>query len=188
MTKVSGKTVPMHVFCTGCGTQLGTYDLRKSAATLFKWKLNITSYTLIDTAPESVLPSLSHCVAAALAATQAHSGSAKMVLLGDKETLSLWVLNPHLTYSCNTQAKVPAMKILFHSEPSDVEEITLPDAIIKEIRDILTKSSLALPPGERTFAKGNWSVGLLERWEPPKVVSDLPPVSTFITMPGESLI
>jgi hypothetical protein len=53
---------------------------------------------------------------------------------------------------------------LLTSMASNVQEISLPEEVIKAADDCLLRSSELLPVQERTFKE--WQVGLLERWEP----------------------
>lgn len=114
-------------------------------------------------------PTLSHCLAAALIATQARSGSAKVVLQGLEDALTIWVLNGHIKFSCMEKGKqkVPAMKLLFRDDAMDEDEISLPDVVVKQVRDILKESNKYLPPDEKTKVVDGqlWTVALLERVE-----------------------
>lgn len=114
-------------------------------------------------------PTLSHCLAAALVATQARSGSAKVVLQGVQDALTIWVLNAHIKFSCMEKGKqkVPAMKLLFRNNAMDEDEIPLPDVAVKQVRGILEESNKYLPRDERTkMVDGQlWTVALLERVE-----------------------
>lgn len=164
--------------CPGCGTQLGHFDTRRDGVSLFKWKLNLAA----DDGPAPDPPSLSQCLAAALVANQARSGSAKVVLQGESEAITVWILNPHIKFSsCRVQslqqeqqqqtkaaAAGAAMKLLYQDRAmEDEDEIDLPDEAIREIRQTLRESSGYLPPDERTKQfgpKGDaWTVTLLER-------------------------
>lgn len=154
--------------CVSCAAHLGFFDFRKNGVLLFKWKLAIR-----DPASNTLLPdppTLSQCLAAALVATHARSGSAKVVLQGDEEAITIWVLNPHIKFSCKAKQKVPAIKLLFRNTAMDEEEINLPDEVVKEVRDILEESTQYLPPDEKTKKMFNgqdgvWKVALLERIE-----------------------
>lgn len=154
--------------CPGCTTQLGHFEHRKNGASLFKWKLKIVDDASVSTASPNA-PTLSHCLAAALLATQARSGAGKVVLQGEGEAITIWVLNPHIKFSCMEKQKVPAMKLLFQSKAMDEEEIDLPDEIVKEVYSILQESNRYLPPDEKSKVvpgqDGAWAVALLERIE-----------------------
>lgn len=116
-------------------------------------------------------PTLSHCLAAALVATQARYGSAKVVLQGEKEAVTVWILNPSIRFSCLAKQGVPAMKLLYRSGAfDDVEEINITDEAIREIKAVLEVGNTYLPPDEKIKAFGGeeetWTVSLLERWQP----------------------
>lgn len=158
----------MDAHCHRCKTQLGRLDNRKHGLSLFKWKLNLVgqagskkdSYLLVT-------PSLSRCLAAALIATQARSGSAKVVLQGEKEAVTVWILNPNVKFSCSAKQGVYAMKLLFQPKTMDEEEILLPDQVVREVTRILERGNEYLPldEKERQFnpVEGPWRVSLLER-------------------------
>lgn len=114
-------------------------------------------------------PTLSHCLATALIATQARTGSAKVVLQGDKEAITIWILNPHVKFSCKEKQKVSAMKLLFQDRAMDEDEIDLPDGVVEEIRAILHESNGYLPPDEKNkqfnSQEGAWTVALFERMD-----------------------
>lgn len=152
--------------CPVCTTQLGHFDHRRKGVSLFKWKLKIVDDASVSTASLNA-PTLSHCLAAALIATQARSGAGKVVLQGKEEAVTVWVLNPHIKFSCMEKQKVPAMKLLFQSKAMDEEEIDLPDDIVREVRGLLQESNCYLPPDEKTTMvpgqNGAWTVALLER-------------------------
>ena len=154
--------------CPKCKTQLGRPDNRKNGLSLFKWKLNLVGQAGVDN--DSYLlapPSLSQCLAAALIATQARSGSAKVVLQGEEEAVTVWILNPHVRFSCFSKQGVYAMKLLFQPKTTDEEEILLPDQFVLEARGILEQGNAYLPldEKERQFnpVEGPWTVSLLER-------------------------
>jgi hypothetical protein len=102
--------------------------------------------------------------------------------------LSLWVLSPSIRYSATE--KGPSAKQTFTSDgqaqdgklamkvfwqevsgqhveslagANGVEELVLPHEALSEIRNILQRTNLYLPPSGRTFQ--HWDVGLLERLE-----------------------
>ncbi|KAK7699669.1 hypothetical protein SLS64_011442 [Diaporthe eres] len=154
--------------CHKCKTQLGRLDNRKNGLSLFKWKLNLVDQAGVDKDSYlSALPSLSQCLAAALIATQARSGSAKVVLQGEKEAVTVWILNPRVKFSCSAKQGVYAMKLLFQPKTMDEEEILLPDQVVREARTILEQGNEYLPldEKERQFnpVEGAWTVSLLER-------------------------
>ncbi|KAH6898694.1 ubiquitin-conjugating enzyme E2-binding protein [Thelonectria olida] len=171
----------LHVFCRGCKTEVGLFNILASSVTLFKWQ--ITCQTL---AP-SHNPGSSECLAATLIATISRSGSSKSILtphiLGSsssepglsRKDVSLWVLNPNVVYASSlVPGSKTAMKILYkdidseegskliESMNSDVQEIALPQVAIKTAREQLEASGLLLPACERAFKE--WNVGLLGRW------------------------
>lgn len=154
--------------CPVCTTQLGHFEHRKNGVSLFKWRLKIVDDASTSTA-SPIAPTLSHCLAAALIATQARSGAGKVVLQGKEEAVTIWVLNSHIKFSCVEKQKVPAMKLLFQNKAMDEEEIDLPDDIVKEVRGLLQQSNRYLPPDEKTTVvpgqNGAWTVALLERIE-----------------------
>lgn len=149
--------------CPGCGTQLGHLDPRKGGVSLFKWKLNLVD----GDAPMPNPPTLSQCLAAALVANQARSGSAKVVLQGERDAITIWVLNPHVRFSCLAKAPTAAMKLLYQDKAMDEDEIDLPDEAIGEVRQTLQEGSRYLPPDEKTkqfnLKEDPWIVTLLER-------------------------
>lgn len=154
--------------CHKCKTQLGRLDSRKNGLSLFKWKLNLVEQGGVCKSPYlSAPPTLSQCLAAALIATQARSGSAKVVLQGVKEAVTVWILNPHVKFSCSAKQGVYAMKLLFQPRTMDEEEILLPDQVVREVRMILERGNEYLPldEKERQFhpMEGPWTVSLLER-------------------------
>lgn len=158
----------LDVLCHNCKTQLGCLDSRKNGLSLFKWKLDLVEQQGIEKGPySSAPPSLSQCLAAALIATQARSGSAKVVLQGAEEAVTVWILNPHVTFSCSAKQGVHAMKLLFQPRTMDEEEMLLPDQVVREIRTILERGNgyLPLDEKERHFhpTEGSWTVSLLER-------------------------
>ncbi|KAJ0114265.1 hypothetical protein J7T55_010653 [Diaporthe amygdali] len=160
------RTLDAH--CHKCKTQLGRVDNRKNGLALFKWKLNLVDQAEAGKSkPSSAPPSLSHCLAAALVATQARSGSAKVVLQGEKEAVTVWILNPHVKFSCSAKQGVYAMKLLFQHKAMDEEEILLPDQVVQEAKKILEQGNEYLPLDEkqRQFnpVDGPWMVSLLEQ-------------------------
>lgn len=130
---------------------------------LFKWKLNLVD----DDTPTPDPPTLSQCLAAALVANQARSGSAKVVLQGERDAITIWVLNPHVRFSCLAKAPIAAMKLLYQDKEMDEDEINLPDEAIGEVRQTLQEGSRYLPPDEKTkqfnLKEDPWIVTLLER-------------------------
>lgn len=154
--------------CHKCKTQLGRLDSRKNGLSLFKWKLDLVEQRAIGKSPYSLAPpSLSKCLAAALIATQARSGSAKVVLQGVQEAVTVWILNPHVKFSCSARQGVHAIKLLFQPRAMDEEEMLLPDQVVREVRTMLERVNgyLPLDEKERHFhpAEGSWTVSLLER-------------------------
>lgn len=154
--------------CHKCKIQLGRLDNRKNGLSLFKWKLRLIEPTSVNNDSYlSAPPSLSQCLAAALIATQARSGSAKVVLQGEKEAVTVWILNPRVKFSCSSKQGVYAMKLLFQPKTMDEEEILLPDQVVREARTILEQGNDYLPPDEKekqfNTVEGPWTVSLLER-------------------------
>lgn len=166
----------LDAFCRGCHSQLGRFDNRKNGVSLFKWKLDMMEHAGTDGFLTSEYrhlsdpPTLSHCLAAALVATQARSGSAKVVLQGEKEAVTVWILNPSIRFSCLAKQGISAMKLLYRSEAMDEEEINVTDEVVGEIKKVLEEGNAYLPPDEKTRAfggeEGTWTVSLLERWQP----------------------
>lgn len=159
----------MTTLCVQCGTQVGQFESRKNGFSLYKWAVDLLNGPL-DTKPHYPSPNLAQCLAAALLEIQARDNSAMIVLQGDdKEALTVWVLNPHILFSCNAVQKAKAMKVLFQTKAVDeaVGELELPDAVVKELRETLQRSTEFLPPGERTTQRprqeGVWTVGFLQR-------------------------
>ncbi|KAF5981955.1 hypothetical protein FCOIX_3968 [Fusarium coicis] len=172
----------LHIFCRECSTEVGLYNIAALSVTLFKWKITCRTK---NTDPS---PSSSECLAATLLATISRSGSSKSIITPhtsgvaksegvSHKNLHLWVLNPNIVYTASSTAdRKTAMKIFYkHIDPleseklltsmtSNVQEISLPEEVIKAADDCLLRSSELLPVQERTFKE--WQVGLLERWEP----------------------
>lgn len=159
----------MTTSCVQCGTQVGQFESRKNGFSLYKWAVDLLNGPL-DTKPRYSPPNIAQCLAAALLEIQARDNSAMIVLQGDdKEALTVWVLNPHIVFSCNAVQKAKAVKVLFQTKAVDeaVGELELPDTVVKELREILKRSTEFLPPGERTTQRprqeGVWAVGFLQR-------------------------
>lgn len=155
--------------CSQCGTQLGHFEIRKDGFSLYKWAIDLVdgSSRIESRYPA---PNLAQCVAAALLDIQARDNSAMIVLRGeDKEALTIWVLNPHILFSCNAVQKARAVKVLFQTKAVNeaVGELELPDAVVKELRETLQRSADFLPPDEKTTQRprqeGVWTVGFLQR-------------------------
>ncbi|KAG8159092.1 hypothetical protein KVR01_010753 [Diaporthe batatas] len=154
--------------CHKCKTQLGRLDGRKNGLSIFKWKLNLGEHAGVEKSPSlSAPPSLSQCLAAALIDIQARSGSAKVVLQGVEEVITVWILNSQVKFSCSAKQGVCAMKVLFQPRFMDEEEILLPDHVVQEVRTILERGNKYLPLDERERqfdpTEGSWTVSLLER-------------------------
>lgn len=159
----------MATSCLQCGARLGHFEFRKNGFSLYKWAVNLINGPS-DIKPRYPPPNLSQCIAAALLEIQARDNSAMVVLQGDdKEVLTVWVLNPHILFSCNTVQKAKAVKVLFQTKAVDeaVGELELPDEVVKELRETLQRSTEFLPPGEKTTQRprqeGVWTVGFLQR-------------------------
>ncbi|KAJ4407103.1 hypothetical protein N0V82_009986 [Gnomoniopsis sp. IMI 355080] len=159
----------MATYCAQCGMQVGHFESRKNGFSLYKWAVNLID-SPSDTKPRFDPPNLAQCLAAALLETQARDNSAMVVLQGDdKEVLTVWVLNPHILFSCNAVQKVKAVKVLFQTKAVDeaVGEIDLPDAVVKDVRETLQTSTDFLPPGEKSMKRPRqedaWNVGFLQR-------------------------
>lgn len=167
-TSSVGTITTQNFLCPSCSTQLGHFERRKNGVSLFKWRIKLIDEASPSTTSQNA-PELSHCLAAALIATQARSGAGKVVLQGEEEAITLWVLNPHIKFSCAERERVPAMKLLFQNKAMDEEEIDLPDEVVKEVRGVLQDSRRYLPLDERNkmvpSLDGAWTVALLERVE-----------------------
>lgn len=155
--------------CAKCSTQLGHFEFRKNGFTLYKWAVNFINGP-VDIVPRVAPPNLAQCISAALLEIQARDNSAKVVLQGDdKEAITIWVLNPHVVFSCLAVQRAKAMKVLFRNEAmaEAAGELELPDAVVSEIRGSLERSNGFLPPTEKTAQagpnQGTWRVGLLQR-------------------------
>lgn len=162
-------TGSMTTCCVQCRTQVGQFEPQKNGFSLYKWAVDLLNGSL-DTKPRHPPPSLAQCLAAALLEIQARDNSAMIILQGaEKEALTIWVLNPHIVFSCNAVQKAKAIKVLFQTKAVDeaVGELELPDAVVKELREVLQRSTDFLPPGERTTQRprqeGVWNVGFLQR-------------------------
>lgn len=155
--------------CLQCGTQIGHFEFRKNGFSLYKWAVNLINGPL-NIKPRHPPPNLAQCLAAALLEIQARDNSAMVVLQGDdKEALTVWVLNPHIVFSCNAVQRAKAVKVLFQTKAVDeaVGELELPDSVVKDVRETLQMSNGFLPPGEKTTQRprqeGIWAVGFLQR-------------------------
>jgi hypothetical protein len=169
----------LNVSCRKCLEQVGLYSIVASSVSLFKWQVSS------ETKSDQAMPSTAQCLAATLTATISRSGCSKSVVLPQKlvaggethgeRTLHLWALNPNVTYTSSyTEGKREAMKILYQSidveeaekmaesMTSDVQDITLPKAVIGTALETLESSNSYLPAKDRTFR--GWKVGLLSRW------------------------
>lgn len=160
------------ITCASCYTQLGHFESRKWGISLFKWESDLVDDKKTGDADEKPLPSaptLSHCLAAALVETQARCGTAKVVLQGETEAITVWILNPYVKFSCHAKQQVAAMKLLFQNKAMDEEELVLPDEVVREAREILQEGNTYLPPDEKATVfrpeEGTWTVSLLERAE-----------------------
>ena len=174
----------LQVSCKGCSTEVGLFHALSSAVTLFKWQI-ISGNPTQDRSPSSI-----ECLAATLLASISRSGSATSVIMPDEvslasaksslgvESLHLWVLNSHLSYSSsssNPRGSRLAMKVLYKqidtekalsmldSLTSNIQEINLPLTAIREVLHTLHESNLMLPSTERQLK--DWNVGLLNQWE-----------------------
>lgn len=159
----------MTTSCLECSTQLGHFEFRKNGFTLYKWAVKFINEAT-DIKPRTAAPNLAQCISAALLEIQARDNSAKVVLQGDdKEAITVWVLNPHIVFSCLAVQRAKAMKVLFRNEamPEAAGELELPDAVVLDIRGSLQRSNDFVPPAEKTanlgIKQGTWNVGLLQR-------------------------
>lgn len=155
--------------CLGCLTQIGHFELRKHGFTLYKWAVHLINGPA-DIKPRVPSPNLAQCISAALLEIQARDNSAKVILQGDdKEAITIWILNPHVVFSCLAVQRAKAMKVLFRNEAmaEAAGELELPDAVVLEIRGSLQRSNGFLPAAEKTAQVGPkqdmWNVGLLQR-------------------------
>lgn len=175
----------VQVFCVACRTRLGHFHFDAAAVALFKWQV-------LCEARSSGVPSIQDCLAAALTATIARSGSSTVLLLPTAEprpdedaaaaagslrggVLHLWVLNSSIRYaSSGRDGVISAVKLLFRTTSSadaerllekpttDAQEMTLPAEAIVEIRRALADSCMLLPVKDRVYKE--WQVALLDRW------------------------
>lgn len=158
----------MATSCLQCSAQIGHFEFRKNGFTLYKWAVTFINGPM-DPRPRVAPPNLAQCISAALLEIQARDNSAKVVLQGsDKEAITIWVLNPHVMFSCLAVQRAKAMKVLFRNEAmaEAAGELELPDAVIVSIRSSLEKSNGFLPSFEKTAQIGDgdtWNVGLLQR-------------------------
>lgn len=171
----------LHVFCSGCRSHIGFFNVAISSVVLLKWQLSCQTTT------PSPPPTSTECLAATLLATLSRSGSSKSVVvptfsnqgnsIDESPALHLWILNGNITYaSSEREGSRAAVKLLFREIPqseadtmlesmtSDVQEVNLPTADIVAAAQVLRQSNQLLPPGERVFKE--WSVGLLDKWRP----------------------
>lgn len=101
--------------------------------------------------------------------------------------LHIWLFNKNIAFTSTARAKsegrtnemdeaaVPAVKVLYRlvsreeadrlnqSMTSDVQDIALPDSAVRDVRELLERSTEFLPESDRQFG-GLWKVGLLEKW------------------------
>lgn len=159
----------MATFCAQCDTQVGHFESQKNGFSLYKWAVDLINGPS-DFKSRCPPPNLAQCLAGALLEIQARDNSAMVVLQGDdKEVLTVWVLNPYIWFSCNAVQKYKAAKVLFQTKAVDeaVGELDLPDAVVKELRETLQRSTDFLPPGEKTMQSPReetlWNVGFLQR-------------------------
>ncbi|KAL1871063.1 hypothetical protein VTK73DRAFT_2259 [Phialemonium thermophilum] len=185
MEKEDGlKPFSTRLSCASCAAQLGYYNYRNAAVTLFKWQVSFA-------ATGSRQPSVPECLSATLIATIFRTGCSKSILVPVLDAnptstqqaalLHLWVLNSNLHYTSSDDPDssggkaLPALKVLYRTVPrqeadalldavtSDVQEVNLPVAAIMATQTALEAGNALLPPTERVFR--GWNVGLLRRWE-----------------------
>ena len=134
------------------------------------------------------MPTASHCVVSSLLSALARSGCSKSIIrpqrvdestgcfgLLDDKLLYVWILNPGIKFSSSNSDRVfAAIKVVYglfdtaeadkvvDSPASDVQELRVPTEVIQQITELLRRTNLILPPGQRTF-KG-LDVSILERW------------------------
>ncbi|KAF5515547.1 Uncharacterized protein CGCS363_v000957 [Colletotrichum siamense] len=174
----------LYVFCSGCKSHVGFFNVAISSVLLFKWQVSCR------TAAGSTPPCSSDCLAASLTATLSRSGSSKSVVVptfsspqiadsgsdDSSPSLHLWILNSNIAYaSSGREGKRSAIKLLYREIPqheadamletmtSDVQEVNLPMADISRAAEVLRSSTELLPPSERVFKE--WNVGLLDKWQ-----------------------
>ncbi|KAI6785612.1 uncharacterized protein J7T54_005946 [Emericellopsis cladophorae] len=158
----------LNVSCKKCNEPVGFYSNVASSVSLFKWQVST------ETASTQGMPSTEQCLAATLTATISRSGCSKSVILpqklvagseaGGQRAMHLWALNPNVTYTASQmEGKREAMKILYQcidiekaekmaeSMTSDVQDISLPEAVIATALEALESSNSCLPMKERTF-------------------------------------
>lgn len=155
--------------CLQCDAQIGHFEFRKNGFSLYKWAVDFINGPS-NVKPRNPPPNLAQCLAAALLEIQARDNSAMVVLQGDnKQVLTVWVLNPHIVFSCNAVQRAKAVKVLFQTTAVNeaVGELELPDEVVKEVCETLQRSNEFLPPGERRtqrpMQEGVWNVGFLQR-------------------------
>lgn len=171
----------LNVFCSSCHGQLGFFNSRTSAVTLFKWQITCKSAL-------AAAPGIPECLAATLISTMSRSGSSKSLITPinentqaannaqDHTAIHVWVLNSSIVYSASSAARrTPAIKLLYRPIPAEkadrmleavtceAQEINMPAQAIGKVVQHLEESNLCLPVTERTFKE--WKVGLLTRWE-----------------------
>ncbi|KAJ9137851.1 HECT-like ubiquitin conjugating enzyme-binding domain containing protein [Pleurostoma richardsiae] len=196
----------LNVFCSACESRLGYFDFRTAAVTLFKWQILLSAADLTTSngspsSPHLRPPTISHFLAATIAAVLARSGSSKTLLMpildgpvpltaGRNPRVMVphvWLLNGNIRYTyASSEAAgkqlpepdgaVPAVKVLWRMVSTDeaermlesltgeAQEVGLPQEAIDDVVRVLEASNALLPRGERVF-RGEWKVGLLERWE-----------------------
>lgn len=153
--------------CVQCSTQIGHFEFRKTGFTFYKWTVTFANGGPSDQLhPRTAPPNLAQCISAALLEIQARDNAAKVVLQGDHaEAVTVWVLNPHVVFSCRATQRARAIKVLWREGALDeaAGELEVPDEVVAEVRASLVRSGEFLPVGERTAMGGVWNVGLLQR-------------------------
>ncbi len=171
----------LNVFCSSCRLQLGYFNSRTSAVTLFKLQLLCATKT-------PSIPGVQECLAAALIATAARSGSSKALIIPipavhsgsgaemtNTKALHVWLLNSNIRYTSTEREEgtIEAIKFLFRvietaeaekmleNVGSDAQEVNLPGPATDTVMEALESSNALLPPTQRQFQ--HWNVGLLER-------------------------
>lgn len=126
-------------------------------------------------------PNLANCVASMLISTLLRSGCSKSIIVPMNEThpeqlLHIWLFNANITFSSSALTNIgpsPAVKVLYRfvskeeadqmseSLMSDVQDITLPDSAVQDLKELLENSSGWLPECDRRFKE--WAVGLVTK-------------------------
>lgn len=144
--EVAGVRQTIHISCAACEAQLGYFNDRTSAVTLFKWQVSCTTKETLVPPPSTPppQPTIPECLSATLIATTSRSGSSKAFLIPTLESanpatptrirtparvLHLWTLNSAIRYTSTLlpegQKPIHAMKLLYRTVDRGLADRTL---------------------------------------------------------------